>query len=252
MLSNSKIWLINGLLAIALVVGCVKIWDVWHEPPAAVVLSDPEAVTKSGGRAAKRAPEKRLENDARYAEIVDQNLFSADRAPAPPPPPEPAEGEPEPEKVEAEVRISGEKVVLYGVVMLDDYKKALTNDPADRTVQTRWISEGDKIGNLVVREIAQDNIVLADSEKIYRVLLYDPEKAAKAGRNNKAASVPQSDSPQVVSAGSVPKQTPSGASAGKGAATGTVSTSAVSADAKDQEEYESIVTPFGTIKRKKR
>lgn len=250
MLLNSKIWLINGLLAIALVVGCVKIWGVWQEPPAAVVESDPMANAKSG-RAAKRSPEKRLENDARYAGIVDQNLFSADRAPAPPPPPEPSEEAPEPEDVEAEVRISGEKVVLYGVVMLDDYKKALTNDPANRTVQTRWISEGDKIGNLTVREIAQDNILLADTEKTYRVLLYDPEKAAKA-RRNRAAGAPQSASPQVVSAGSVPKQFSSGVSAGKGGTTGTVSTSAASADAKDQEEYESIVTPFGTIKRKKR
>ncbi len=244
MFLNSKIWLVNGLLLLALGIGCVKIWDVWQTPSTVLAGSSPAANEKTG-RAVKSTPEKRLAIDARYAEIVDQNLFSPDRAPAPPPPPESVEATPEPEEVKAEVRISGEKVELYGVVMLDEYKKALTNDPADRTVQTRWVSEGDKIGNLVVREISQDTVLLSDAEKTYRVLLYDPKKIAKSGSKTPHRS-PESGSPQIVSAGSAPRQATSGSPAAK---TDNVSKPAAS---NDQDEYETIVTPFGTIKRKKR
>ncbi|MEZ4566787.1 MAG: hypothetical protein R2860_07395 [Desulfobacterales bacterium] len=109
-----------------------------------------------------RAPEKRLENDAQCAEIVDQNLFSADRACAP------TSGTRGRRGTGTREGGSGSRISekwCSTVVMLDDYKKALTNDPADRTVQTRaGSSEGDKIGNLVV-EIAQDNIVLTEFRK---------------------------------------------------------------------------------------
>jgi len=239
----SRIWIINGVLAIALVISGVKIWDGWHEKPGVFsekILGSDEKKAKP----VKMTPEKRLDGETQYADIVDKNLFSPDRAPAPP---EPEGAEPEIEEATTDVKVSGEKVVLYGIVALDGYKKALTNDPSDQAVQFRWISEGDKIGNLAVREISEDNILLTDEGKSYRILLYDPEKAAKAGA--KASAKPSVDShPQVVSAGTPPRAAEYKPSAKQDSK----QDAKVSAPPDTEDQYETVDTPFGKIRRKKK
>jgi hypothetical protein len=167
-----------------------------------------------------------------YQNVVEKNLFSPDRAPAP------VETElPEPE-VEEEVRISGEKVSLYGIILLDDYKKALTNDPVDKHNGLKWIREGDKIGNLTVLLIAEDNIQLSDEEKIYRILLHDPEKVKKSGVKSARKSEP-SKQPEVISAGVKPRVEKNQKPKQK-----------VSASSND--EYEIVDTPFGPMRKKRK
>lgn len=235
----ARVWLINGILAVILVFCVGNAWDAWHEPPG----GEADQISEAGGkkfRPVKMAPEKRLETPAAYADVVDKNLFAPDRMPPQPPP---ADAVPEVKEVAEDVKIAGEKVELYGVIILDAYKKALTNDPSDRSIPYRWIREGDAIGNLSVREINADNILLTDAEKAYRVLLYDPEKTAKAARKSPSRSSAE-EQPQVVSAGAPPK--PANHQPAASAET------KVSAPADTEDEYEIIDTPFGEIKRKKR
>lgn len=239
----SRIWLINGVLVIAFFFCTMKIWDVWHENSeifsGQVSISD-----KKQTKSVKLTPERRLESESQYAGIVDNHLFSPDRAAAPP---ALAGIDLENQEVEAEVKISGERVELYGVIMLDAYKKALTNDPSDRTVKFRWIMEGDKIGNLAVREIAKDTILLTDREKAYRVLLYDPEKSKKTAQKTDKTSSPQIvsvDAPKIEVPKSISPQPSSKKSESSGNSSG-------GAGAKsDEGEYKIIQTPFGEIKRK--
>ena len=238
----SRIWLINGLLAIALIVSALNIWDIWSETPEFFSRANSDSVEKQA-RPEKKIAQKRLNGEARYADIVDKNLFSPDRAPAPP---ETVAAEPEVEEV-AEVKISGERVTLYGVIVLDNYKKALTNDPSDRAVDFRWISEGDKIGNLAVRGISEDNILLSDDEKSYRILLYDPEKIRKSGKQPEKAVAPKI----VNIEGTKTQVTQSSSKAASSKSSGSSGNSSSGASVSSEEgEYKIIQTPFGDIKRK--
>lgn len=246
----SRVWFINGILAIALILCGVKIWDVWHGAPPVfsekAALEDPDK-TKSP----KKILEMRLSDSGSYQNVVDKNLFSPDRAPGPP---ETTVAE---APIAEEVAVSGEKIVLYGVVMLDGYKRAMINDPVDRSKDFKWVAEGEMIGNLSVREIQEDNILLVDAAKTYRILLYDPEKAAKAVAQSSGKNQPAQ--PQVISAGEKPpvEAKSQAVSAGEKPP---VSVKNTEKSEKYQEkvtlsadgQYEIIETPLGQIKRKRK
>ncbi|MBC2714682.1 MAG: hypothetical protein HF978_05165 [Desulfobacteraceae bacterium] len=230
----SRVWIINSVLAIALVICLMNIWDVWHTstqvfPEKRSAVNDKKAIQ------IKKSPESKVLSASAYQSVVDKNLFSPDRAEAPP---ESGVAEPEIQ----DVRISGEKVVLYGVIMIDDYKKALINNPGDRKTDSknRWVSEGEQIGNLTVRQIQEDEILLVDGSNSYRVLLYDPDKASKISGKSGGQSKEDAQ-PKVISTGAkpvavkkrIPKRTEK---------------VTISADGK----YEIIDTPLGKIKRKRK
>jgi hypothetical protein len=210
-----------------------SIWDVWHAgtqvfPDKRSVVNEKEPMP------IKKFPENIVLKESDYQNVVEKNLFSPDRAPAP------LETEVSAPEVEEEVRISGEKVTLYGVIILDDYKKALTNDPIERSNEFKWISEGEKIGNLTVQQIAEDNIQLSDKDKVYRILLNDPEKIKNSSVQSDRKSVP-SKQPEVISAGVKPQA---------GGNKKTKQKAEVSASADD--EYEIVDTPFGPMKKKRK
>ena len=232
----SRVWVINSVLAIALVICMSNIWEVWHADTQVFPVKR-TAVKEKEPLQIKKFPEHNVLKESAYQNVVDKNLFSPDRAPASP------EIEADEPEILEEVRIPGKKVVLYGVIMVDDYKKALTNNPADRESDLRWVREGEQIGNLKVRQILEDNILLVDEEGSYRVLLYDPEKVSKMS----AKPVRQNDKddqPQVIIAGK--KNIPAKKIINEPKKhVEKVTTS------KD-DEYEIIETPFGEIKRKRR
>lgn len=239
----SRMWMINGLLTVALVFGGVGVWDVWRQEP--VVTS--AVVAKGKARPARPfagPAENAILSKADYQEVVDRNLFSPNRtAPAPPPSPDADDAEP----VQEDVRIDGEKVILYGVVVFGDYKAALINNPENRAnaPQDKWVREGDRIGNLKVREIREDRVVLADADTSYRVLLYDPDKARKASAVKKS---PASSQPKIVSVGEAPAPAKTAVKANTPPKTqsSSVETRSISEDG----QYEIIDTPLGQIKRK--
>ena len=200
----------------------------------------------------KTEPEKGILSDADYQSMVDHNLFSPDRA-------APATEAVKTEPVKEEVRISGEKIVLYGVVIFDSYKTALINNPEDQAKGTndRWVKEGDSIGNLKVQEIRQDQVVLTDSENSYRVLLYDPEKIRKASAAPKSA---KSSQPKVVSVGEAPSSQPEAVS---GTSPGSTKANAESQKPKKSRQiekvtiskdgqYDLVETPLGQFQRKRK
>ncbi len=133
--------------------------------------------------------------------------------------------------------------MLYGVIMVDDYKKALINNPGDQKTgaKNRWVSEGEQIGNLKVRQIRQDEILLVDGSNSYRVLLYDPDKASKISGKSGRQSNKNVAQPKVISAGAEPKVVKKK----KPKQTEKVT---ISADG----QYEIIDTPLGKIKRKRK
>ncbi|MDA8404590.1 MAG: hypothetical protein M0Z56_10415 [Desulfobacteraceae bacterium] len=235
----SKIWMVNGVLAVALVLCWINIWEVW-QTDTAMFPAAMSAEKSKGFKPFKAPPENAILSDAEYQSVVDRNLFSSERTA---PPPEAAKTGTEP--VEDELRISGEKITLYGVVLFGDYKAALINNPEDKAkgAQNKWVKEGDSIGNLQVREIRQDQVVLADSETSYRVLLYDPEKIRKASASPKSAP---SSQPKIVSVGDAPK--PASAEPPKPKKSGQLEKVTISADG----QYEIIDTPLGQIKRKRK
>ncbi|MCK5783904.1 MAG: hypothetical protein KAH06_05620 [Desulfobacterales bacterium] len=237
----SRVWVINSVLAIALVICLINIRDVWHTGTQ-VFPEKESAVKRKKSMQIKKFPENVLLKASDYQNVVEKNLFSPDRVPASP------EIEADEPEIREEVRISGKKVVLYGVIMIDNYKKALTNNPADRTSDLRWVREGEQIGNLKVRQILEDNILLADEEGSYRVLLYDPEKVSKMS----AKSVRQNDKntqPQVIMAGKkniIAKNIIAKKKINK------QDNHAKKVTTSTDDEYEIIDTPFGEIKRKRR
>lgn len=238
----SRIWIVNALLAAVLVFGGMGVWDAWRReaPPTGTA-----AVKGKTARPFQAPPENQLLSSAEYPEVVERNLFSEDRsAPAPPAPPETAE----PETVQEEVRVDGKKIILYGVVLFGDYKAALINNPEiqGKNPQNQWIKEGGRIGNLTVRQILQDRVVLADADASYRVLLYDPEKVQKAAS---AQKTPPSAKPNVVSVGEAPVAKPVvKADAPPKAQSSPAEVRSISEDG----QYEIIDTPLGQIKRKRK
>jgi len=240
--------MINGVLAIALVICGMNIWGAWHANTQ-VIPEKGSAVNNKEVVSIAKISDNKLFDAAAYPEVVDKNLFSPDRASAP------LESETADPEIKADVRISGEKVVLYGVILIDDYKKALINNPGDRKAGSKiqWVSEGDQLGNLQVEKIQEDEILLVDGSDSYRVLLYDPEKAARTSVK-RAAKPAEAAQPQVIVAGRKPTAAKQ--------KTGKQKTDKQRIDKQNRQaekispasdnEYEIIDTPFGQIKRKRK
>lgn len=230
----SRIWIMNGGLAILLVFCVVNIFKVLNAEKDVVPGAD-HVVTDSRPADFPKMQIKTIAPEAKYSSIVDKNLFSSDRRFF------------VPEKEEAapvieDVKISGEKVVLFGVIIADDYKTALINNPENRSgdAMSKWVREGDRIGNLKIIEIHPAEISLNDGANKYKISLYDPEKSSKMG----SADARQNESPgqpKVISTG--------GGQADKTRQSSNQTEKIDQAD--DGAEYEIINTPFGKIKRKK-
>jgi hypothetical protein len=234
--------MMNGVLVLVLAVCWINIWGVWQTNTAML----PAAVSGEKikpPRPFKAESETAILGAADYHSVVDDNLFSPDRKG---PMPETDKTEEDAEPVEDEVRISGEKVMLYGVVLFGGYKAALINNPENhpKGVQNRWVKEGDSIANLKIREIHPDQVILSDSEGQYRVMLYDPDKVRKTSTALKKSD---SSQPKVVSVGEAPETPKASVSSKPGQAKNTPQTSGAAAH---EEEYQLIETPFGTIKKK--
>jgi len=253
-----RIWLLNIVMAGMLVFAGVHVWDLWHAEPKKVPAKAP-STDKGRGPTADKAEKKLLDVQA-YEELVAQNLFSPEREayipPEEPEAPEAQESEPE----QKPVRISGEKVILYGVVITGGEKTALINNPGGKLINNpggklgegkyQWITEGQALGNLTVQGIDPRQIVLDDGSRQYQILLSEKkERPAKRQTN-------QSSGPTVVSGGRSPEKSASRAAdsqstskdSGKGSKNG--SASGDSGKKASDAEYRTIETPFGTIKRK--
>lgn len=243
----SKAWVINIFLMLTIGFVSINIWDIWQK----------ETVDLPGIVSGKKdtiAPKKRkilkdrLKSASEYEAIVDNNLFAPNRMANIQAPDESLM------ETDETVRIDGEKVMLYGVIILDDYKKALINNPVRNKGKNKnkkdnlWIIEGDQVGDLKVMRIGKDQILLSDGFKNYNISLYDPKK------RKKLKSKPhKTKAPQVISAGG------NAGSSGKKSKPAYRKAKSSKADLpkkhkkvseSDDGKFEIIDTPFGKIKRR--
>ena len=202
--------------------------------------------------------------------VVDKNLFADDRSeylppePEPEPEPEPAvaekEPDPEPEPEIKPFEGFGKKVTLYGVVLYNDYKKALISNPERGRDAPKdiWVAKGDVVLEMKkrdqttivrVEDILEDRILVEDGSRQVRshaLRQGQPEKTAGHQKSQRAESRIAQEKPEKVKAAdkscSNEKE--------KGAETGPPK--AVEKDNGGDSKYEVINTPFGEIKRRKK
>lgn len=272
----SKIWLINAVLLVALALLGVETYGLWtrsNEIPAETTGVKAKVDTKKS--AAIVIKKNNLKDVAAYETVVVKNLFAPDRKEF-----VPEESEPEPEPVveappesakekEPEVKLNRD-IILYGVVIMNDYKTALVSDPGPppekntntksksktkiksrikkkkakkppgkkKSTGTLIVKENDPVGGFTVKEILKDRIVLVASNELYEVLLYDEEKPDREiitpKRSTPKPILGKAKGTQAVN--NFKKQGPA-----------TTSQAKPSKPKKKKVEY--INTPFGKIKR---
>lgn len=132
-----KIWLINLALAVLVVFSGIKAADVWFDDDRSVLDS------KVSERPAERAPEKKISRETMppettYEAVLEKNIFSPNRKEYLPPPEPSGEDKPEVE----ELKIPGKKVVLYGIVLMEGYRKALVTNLEKKAVSVTFSGSG--------------------------------------------------------------------------------------------------------------
>ena len=112
----SKVWIINIFLMILIGITSVSIWGIWQKETAVIpdsVSGETDTILPKKRNMVKPRPRSKSEYDV----IVDNNLYSSDRMANIQEIEEPLPG------TEEAVEVDGEKVVLYGVIIMNDYKK---------------------------------------------------------------------------------------------------------------------------------
>ncbi|HPQ61158.1 MAG TPA: hypothetical protein PLR43_06500 [Syntrophales bacterium] len=241
----SKIWLINLALAILVVFSGIKAADVWFDDDGSVLNS------KVSERPAERAPEKKISREAvppetAYEVVLEDNIFSPNRREYLPPPEPSVEEKPE----VVELKIPGKKVVLYGVVLMEGYRKALVTNLEKKGGErdVLWIREGEAYGDFKVSRIEKEKVFLEGNGQEYEIALYGDDKPRR-----QAVSVPEGK-PTVIAPAEDKKGEVAVVSTGGGKTGGSPSVSSSPSEGKsgDDDEYEIVNTPFGKWKRKKK
>jgi len=239
----SRTWFINVILAVCVAFFGAKSIGVWLERSgdgAQTIQAAPRAKTWD----IKKVTWGKMPPETAYGVVTDRNLFSQDRT-------EFVEEKKEAaDVVEEDIKIAGRKIVLYGVVMTDDYRAALISDPQPKPPKrpSLWVKEGESIGdsNVVVSSIQKESITLQDGGKTYEVLLYDKDKT----RKNVAAQKHPPLTVITTKRTAVARQPiPAGKSGSKNVAPQNVTKKD---NLPEDGTYETIDTPFGKIKRRKK
>ncbi len=223
----SRIWMVNLVLAVCAVfmgMGAYSVWTGGEKPDVRPAASPASADTY----ARKTGDGRKMPVESAYNNIAEKNLFSVERKEF-----VPEISEDKAPEVE-ELKISGQKITLYGVIILNSFKKALIDNPVRKAGDrpNRWVREGEEIGNLTVASIGKESVLFQDGDKKYEILLHDQKN-----RESVAPAPKTGTSPNVVTTEARKPET----SAAKPA-------EAVS----DEGEYETVKTPFGNIRRKKK
>ena len=219
----SRMWFINFFLAVFAVLLGLKAYGVWSEERKS--SSEVRPVEKPSSRSEKRIVKRRMPPESAYGVVVERTLFSPERVP-----PDLQEEEPESEEIKV-LKISGKKLFLYGVIIMDEYKAALITNPEVKRGEKKqkWVMVGDTVGDFRVAGIKKDMIILAEEAKEHEILLYDKDKPRSGSPVKKKAK------PTVVKAAQK-KSTPQPKVSIK--------------KELSKREYKSVDTPFGKIRRK--
>lgn len=224
-----KMLLINLVLAAVLAFFTLQTYQVWFGTESVAGLPHGAKCLKSvRPRMPKGIAPKKMPRESAYREVVNLNLYSPDRR---------TPLVEKPEKVKKpeikDVKISGKKIMLYGVISSEHYRAALINNPLrkGKDRKNKWVKINETIGQLRVKDIQPERLILADGADLFEISLYDKDKPKrKEIRENK-------QKPKVVVAKSK---------------TGPPKPSLSSKGKSDDNEYEIIDTPFGKVKRRKK
>ncbi|ACN16095.1 hypothetical protein HRM2_30120 [Desulforapulum autotrophicum HRM2] len=178
----SRVWMINLALLFLIVFALVKTFGVWTQP-AWTTLE--KSVQGRGEQDLKNNYKITMPPKSSYGVVAENNLFAPDRKVFEPVPalsvaPEVVkEPEVEPDPEIKKVVVAGVNIVLYGVILMADYRSALLSNPdlehqGDK--KQIWVKPGDVVGTLTVDDILKDRVILNDNSKKIAVLLYDSDK----------------------------------------------------------------------------
>jgi type II secretory pathway component PulC len=227
-----KLFIINILLGILLAVILVKTYGVWKWDEGSLVAP----LTRKASLKLPHVPGIRAyaESEAAYGTITKHNLFSNDRREYV------AEAPQEEKPLVVDNRIQGKKIVLYGVVLFQNRKSALISNPVSgKDAQPYvWVREGEHIGGLKMVEIEKDFAVLRERGQTYRILLHGADR--DRDRAGAPAGARKVEKARVIVTQPAPAeshpQTPQ----------------AVRKKADADEGFETVNTPFGVMKLRKR
>lgn len=232
---NNRIFFINAILVIFVAVEAFMVIQLWTSMDN-VTLPGKSNPAKMKGFEIQKLNNKHVSPLSAYVDITKHNLFSEERAEYRP---ETPDIEPEQEqKTEKSVEpLKTNKITLFGVVVMGEYRKALVSDVENKSKRNSiWIEKGEILDDFLIDSIEKDRIVVSNNGEKYSVLLYDaknpkkrkPVQVSKA-KNNTTAGNKKVQAPKP----SVPTKKNS------------------SAKKVSEQKYEIFSTPFGDFKRKK-
>ena len=162
--------MINLVLAVFAVFFGLKAYGVWSEGEKS--FSEAPLIEKPSSQPKKRIVKKRAPPESAYSVVVKRTLFSPERVS-----PDLREGDPEAKEIK-DLKVSGKRFFLYGVILTDDYKAALITDPEVKRgkKKQKWVMVGDTVGGFSVAGIKKDRIILAQGAMEHEIFLYDKDK----------------------------------------------------------------------------
>lgn len=174
----SRIWLINLVLAAAVLFFGIKALNVWTQeelsPPEIKPVKEP-AISEERIKSIK----KRVSSELVYESIAAMNLFASDRKESSTEGDESSPADELKEKRE-DIRTEGflKRITLYGVVIVDDYMSALVNNPRPKPGDPRIMSVkvGDSVGDFNIAEIKRESIIVTRDGENHEINLYDKER----------------------------------------------------------------------------
>lgn len=187
---KSKIWLINTVLVLCLMLMGMNAWQVWTGEMPEQQMPEKKEVPEPSPQI--RAGTDRHVPESRYTVIAEKNLFDPERKEDLP---EEAEKAADSGKQE---NIPRQNLLLHGVVLMRDYRKALvqTSGTGAGQKENRWVKTGDEIASLKVSAIQKESIIVSDGAKEYEILLYDGKSRGKT-----VSPAQSSSAPNIIHAG---------------------------------------------------
>ncbi len=232
---NSKIFFINIILVIFILFEGMSIIRLWNSEKSFQTIEKIKKIKQKPLKTIRLHQLNELPLSA-YTDSVKKNLFSEKRTEYTP---EKIKSEPKKEvkgnvKKDPEIKkLNTSKILLFGIILMEDIKKALVSD-VDKTSDrpSIWVEQGDSIDGFLIDSIEKDRLIVSNSGEKFSILLYDKKKPKKRKsiqkKNQKKSSkkiITKEPKKQVIAPKTIENE---------------------------NTKFEVISTPFGDFKRKKK
>lgn len=177
----SKTWIFILLFLTASVFFGIKTHEIWSKKDDRAFSAGDVHVEKPKYR--KRDLKKRKVPESYYRAVVDKNLFSPDRSE------HVLKEEKSAVRKKARPAPPGKRIVLMGVFIAGEYKKALVRWFDVR--ESAWKTEGESIGEMRLVSINERSVTLSKAGKMYEVRMYDKKEKKRSGRRKAGSSLPE-------------------------------------------------------------